>query len=588
MQRKTIKSLLMLTLLLITFTSILYLTPSKIAAADSTDIYYSRVNRNILADTTGVFFVNDTMIVFNNGTSPVYQDTYAIPKALESNYGSVIAYGSGGVELEVTKNSESGYYVDLSYTIIFNEPVLSGQEFEYTVSTAYNDQISFAPINLWTVGSDQEFMADFYRLPILQHEILNATIWYGVSPSQTEFFNKPTGSLVILTAQGNGWLWEIGHVDPLDKTEFTTHWRDNLESPREYNITRKISIDIWGFLHVEEYIDFRLRGLIPEDKIDVYLPLYSQNISCRDHMGLVPVTERETKNNLIHFEVIPRYTLATNSSYSFSISYRIPLNSYQSSEGLLMMLDMDVHPVCDGIIRFESVSLNFPADTIFSSISTQPSKVEYNGFLVKLVYENQDSTPIDKTNLEILYLPSYLSSSIRPLIFSLIIGLIAVSFIFARVRTRDEITQVPKMKKDQGANLIKFSELHDEKFALIIQIEKLDTQRSRKKVSNREYNERKRRYEANLKTLNVEIKKINVEIKKRKGRIAEIARNLESLEAQRDNSIAVISNLNKRYLVRRIGRRVYDDLKAKEESKMKKLTRKIDSLIFELKQAAIS
>jgi hypothetical protein len=554
-------------------------------AQEQDDIIYPRVFRRIYGDTTGGFFVNDSIVVLNNGSLPMYNDIVYIPKPYDQNLDIIQASGPGGIDLDITKTYDDFYFV--GYTVEFESPVLAGEEYIYLITSAYHSLISIPSRNTWTVGSDQELISTFVSAPSLSHTIENFSMWFGVSSTQAEFYNLPNGSVVSFTTDRRGWSWFFGPVDPMNTEEFVTQWRDNLESPRDFDVTRTITMDLWGYFHVTDEYTVTLRGKVPSVEVTVILPSYAQNLTVRDSISVLPyLPERASPSGETRLLVQTRYALLENYTYTFSVGYKIPSAEHQTATGFLYDFEMDLSPKVDGVIRHQTVELLFAGDTLFYEFSEEPTRVVYQGFTIGLYYDSVNTTHQSSLEVSAVYLPSYLTAVGRPLFISLVIGLLASLYIFTR--RKDQVSVVKPVGPTVVAVdiFVRFSEAYDEKVALTMQLEKLDNDRSRKKVSSREYNERKRRYEVNLKNMNEEIKQMFETIQKRGGRMSEIAKNLEMLEAERDNARAVISNLYKRYMVRRIGRRVYEELKTKEQKKMEKLTRKIDGLIFELKQAA--
>ena len=159
-------------------------------------------------------------------------------------------------------------------------------------------------------------------------------------------------------------------------------------------------------------------------------------------------------------------------------------------------------------------------------------------------------------------------------------------FIDVASRVVEEKPIIIQMEQVPKSVLRQYSDLYDEKIALILQIEQLEESRRRKKVPVREYVQRRRRFESQLSDIFKQINETSQDIKNISGRFADIVNRLEILEAERDGARAAAARLRRRYRNRRITREVYDRLRVEEERKVNRTTSRIDGLIFELRQAA--
>ena len=92
--------------------------------------------------------------------------------------------------------------------------------------------------------------------------------------------------------------------------------------------------------------------------------------------------------------------------------------------------------------------------------------------------------------------------------------------------------------------------------------------------------------EESIRKVSKQISDLKNEIKRRTSKFNRILNELEKLETQYDMVESNILDLRRQYLTRKVTKRVYEELMEKNKKDLEKISRKIDSLIFTLKEEA--
>jgi hypothetical protein len=468
---------------------------------------------------------------------------------------------------------------------------MAGTSTTVKMIAAYQDLVYIPDRTTWAALSLQEFALDFYRYPLVPYEI-ESYIVRVIALVNTVFKTPyPSGFTSANTEIEASITAELIDIPAMNYDGLQVQWIDEATSARLLTeLDRQIEIDPWGFIKVtEQHKLYNIGTLVinQASPIVVMIPPHSVNITAYDETGQLTVNllrlNESQRGALI---VSPRFSLPGGANLTYWINYRLPLGKFQNSLGLSAELDFKLFNQDRIMILNQKVTFILPGDTLIHNLNTEPSQVSFDSGIISVTFENYNVTPLDTKQIQIQYTPNYLTLSVRPLLFALLIGLVASIYVASRRILVKEKPIIIQMEQVPKSLLRQYSEMYDEKIALILQVEQLEESRRRKKVPVREYVQRRRRFESQLNDLFKQINETSQDIKNISGRFADIVKRLEILEAERDGARAAAARLRRRYRNRRITREVYDRLRVEEERKVNRTTSRIDGLIFELRQAA--
>lgn len=566
------------------------------------EIVYLEFRREATVLTFGTVTTDDTYLVLNNGTTSVSETIVYYPKAFLNLLTFRKALEASEAELLLTIEEGESLERFLAYKVTFATPLAPGEQYRFIIRSEYHDLFFLRDPALYQEGSEQEFEMDYYWFPLVDAPMQIAASRI-TTRQNTIFFDVPTNAVFVSEQDLSYIEFIVTEIDPLTYAPIVVKWIDNLQAPIEYTrFEREIEIDTWGFITVNEIHQIRNLGYFEQQAISIEYNIDMMNWSLYGEFGQYVEfkqglgVDAEDPGVFLHsqqselephiFIIQLRYKLQHLDTYTLFFSYRIPLTSLQEFEGLVAKLDYPSRNNGFWVAREHVTKVTLPHGSAILDFAEAPTQIIHENGFTTFVYRDFNTTPNLILDLQISYIPNYITMFTRPLLFTFIVGLIAALYVSMRRVSYEEAPRVIQQEGMPKSLLAEYSELYDEKVALVLQIEKFDDDRKRKKVSKREYDTRRRRYSATLKEVNRKIKDTTDQIKEYGGRLAEIVEELAILEAERDNIRVAITDLNRRYRARRVTRAVYERLRRDQERKINRSTSRIDTLIFELRQSA--
>ena len=222
-----------------------------------------------------------------------------------------------------------------------------------------------------------------------------------------------------------------------------------------------------------------------------------------------------------------------------------------------------------------------------SSTSINPSANVSSGGQEIISYELYNVTSFHEISLQISYSQSLLGTLTRPLLFTLIAGIIAAAYVTTRKLRAEAKPLVVTERPVTLPVLRQFCGLYEEKIALILEMERLDDRFQRRRMKKREYQKQTASYKKNVAAIEKDIARLRPKLTKAGGRYAQTVKQLEIREAERESVKTSLIHLESRYRKRRISLAAYQKLRRDLENKLKKTSSRMDRLIIRLKEETL-
>jgi len=347
-----------------------------------------------------------------------------------------------------------------------------------------------------------------------------------------------------------------------------------------------------GEFWIEETITLRAihMGEFPgQEKVDevmLVVPYKSvpEEVTGFDEIGSIDEKVRaETKagENTTKIYVDLRWGVDQDTFYTFTIAYPVKDVSKFISDagGGEARFQMRRFGVLDTLISELRVDVVLPSgSSVISVTNANGYTVDGSGRVVVSFVAYNYCSAVEEP-FEFTFVPqyhwtwSYLLTLISVPVLLVLLGLMAVP-------KREEIEA--EAGEELKNLLLKLAELLDEKMAIKAEVAAEREELRKKRRAKVKRGER----EESIRKVSKQISDLKNEIKRRTSKFNRILNELEKLETQYDMVESNILDLRRQYLTRKVTKRVYEELMEKNKKDLEKISRKIDSLIFTLKEEA--
>ena len=216
----------------------------------------------------------------------------------------------------------------------------------------------------------------------------------------------------------------------------------------------------------------------------------------------------------------------------------------------------------------------------------KPREVNNDGGTLMLIYLEDNLAPESTSDIVIKYKYSTFGLQSRPLLIALVVGLILSFAIISRKiamqkSTRTDVSMDLEVPVDE---LKEFTTVFEEKIALYLEMDRINTDFKRRKIKKREFSIKIDDSNKRLKQLEEDIILSKKRLVEFGGRFKEIIEEFDVLEAERQAVQDSILALERRYKSGKIKSRVaYEKLYDNYTIRLKKIQGSLDNGINELK-----
>jgi hypothetical protein len=361
-------------------------------------------------------------------------------------------------------------------------------------------------------------------------------------------------------------------------------------------LKRQYTVETWGYLHVLESHTFRVDSVDllswSWSSIYTHLPPGSQFLQAYDSVSNLSVSIT-ILGNLTYpttLQIHLQFLLEQDDVYKFFIEYRYPLDLQQSISQNGFYLGINPYFEHPWLIRHQITEVIIPEGgyLLSSSGEAEVSITSSGRFLVR--YDDYNVTSLHQSEFTIHYMYPIQPAAIRPLLFSVITGIICLAYIAGRripiFREEEEIvTPLPTI---DPAILSEFCALYGEKVALLLQMERLEQSMLRAKISKPRYRKEKKIFERKLRTFERDLQGRTRPLIEAGGKYENNVRQLELLEAERLSSIEALRALEQRYKQKRITLTVYQKLQSDLQKRRDKSVAGMDRILLDLREELVT
>ncbi len=346
-------------------------------------------------------------------------------------------------------------------------------------------------------------------------------------------------------------------------------------------VKRDVALDEWGHIFVSDFYHLTNKGELDLTSVKLRLPQYAFDISWIDEAGNIH-EELSLEGNATTAYInatIAFGTVKKNEDIEFTVTYRLPWKEYitqNSWRDYNLAFRFFEHEYFDWTIKKLSVTIKLPRNADFQSCSVPPQSA---GESVTFAFLNV--TTFHDLDFHLTYEHTIFWASFYPTLW---MGLSAtIVCIIAFLWRAPKPTPVSVTAVSPKA-LRSFVDTYEKKTSAIGELEILEEQLRKRKISRRRYKVRKKALEGRLSTLSKDLTELKEELRKAGSRYADIMRQVEVAETELEETEAAIRRIELRYRRREISKGTYNKLLEEYNRRKEKAETTIDGVLLRLRE----
>ncbi len=541
------------------------------------------VARNFILTASYGSRVEDSYTITNNGSAPISAIDLYLTEKYEIHFLSMKAVDNSQNTIRIVRHEN----VDGMMHWKLHFPVAIGFEESYSFrATMYMHTL------FWLSNpAEYEYQLRFLKYPLLPYVLGHAQF--------------------ILSFEGGGQLLaneespdsEVANLAPFDETEFQSGLRLFTENILVERSTVAV-IDAWGWISYDETFTLENTGGSAVSTITFQVPAYAKNIKIYDEVGILAISQRTTEGiynettDLTIYLSGDRFGIngfAPTYKYTFKISFVVQASAYQTGVAGGNQLDIPIGLLGDNLILSHSIKVVFPVSVSVSSI-TGDNRILYGIFDTTYQYVLYNQTQRNPASITVVY-QATIGAAARPIIFALIVGIIAAFYVsYRKVELPEEILgprvddyEDSAQARQMGAPselLRDFAHLYSRKTALNMDLEKLEASRRRGKVKKREFMIREADLKKQIEEIDSKLPTVKESMTRYGPRYRDIVSQLELQNERIEGAKAGLRQLLLRKKKQRISRVAFEKSRQDYLKTIQKATSATDRILLSIQEDA--
>ncbi len=542
------------------------------------------VSRSLVITASYGSRIEDIFTISNNGSVPISSMEVYMPDKYESNFLSMVAEDDDGNSFRIVRLTNVDGY--MHWRIHFSKQVGFQESYQYTLLT-YMHSLFWV-----TVPSDYEYRLTFLKYPVVPYVIVEASFALG--------FEDTSSTVVPTEVEPNE---DTTNLSPFTLISFTSNLRLYSEN---IIVTRstKVIVDAWGWLSYVETFSLENTGSGSVSTLTYDVPAYATSITIYDNVGILAFSQKTTSgdynvtNTLSIKLASDRFGdngFSNGFKYTFHIAYVIQASEYQEPVAGGIKLDVPIGKMGDNLITSHTIDVVFPI-SVSAVSTTENCRKLYGVFDTIYRYTYYNQTERNSQSISVVYQDT-IGALARPVLFSLIIGLIAAVYVSYRkvelpedvVGPRIEDEYEDSVSRQAGAPpelLRDFANLYSRKLSLNMDLEKLQDGRRKGKVKKREYMMREKDLKTQIEDIDSKLPSVKEELIRYGVRYRELVAQLELQEEKIEGAKAGLRQLLQRKKKQRISRVAFEKSRQDYLKTIQKATSATDRVLLSIQEEA--
>jgi hypothetical protein len=528
----------------------------------------------------------DTFVIKNNGSAPINAIDIYLPERYESNLLEFAASDSSGNKILFVRLSNANGMI--RWRLHFSEAI------RFQESLTVKTIIYLHSLFYLTSAIDFEYELEFLRYPIVPYVLNKAIFSLNFEGGGSLVPNEEIPDL------------QESNLEPLTENMFSVALRlftQNTISRRE----TRVIVDAWGWLSYEEIISLENTGGSALSTLPLILPAYSTNIRIYDEVGALAISQTQTAitNGAFNETRSLQISLAADRfgdkgfepsfKYTFKVSYVVQASVYQRVDPTGVLLEIPMALLGDVLVLTHDIHIVFPV-SVSASEATEGYVKLYGVFDTTYSYVFHNQTQRNPAKLSVVY-QTTLGAVARPILFSLIVGFIAIIYVsYRKVELPEEVLGARIDEEDYDDSyklkqvgappelLSNFANLYSRKTSLNIDLEKLDASRRRGKVKKREYMMREGDLKKQIEEIDSKLPSVKEELARHGPKYRDLIAQLELQDERIEGAKAGLRQLLLRKKKQRISRVAFEKSRQDYLKTIQKATSASDRILLSIQE----
>ena len=555
-----------------------------------------QVDHTVQIKDGGLVVINDTIRLSTEqgqNIEPLQNFSIGFPFKYKSNLVYCFAYDASNPDelLEVVLDVGLGRIGFYGVNVLFPGSGINigdGGSYNFTVVFVFSNLVSS---EVFAANGEEEvfFTVDFPSYPSVTQDVstCNVTVIlpHGANYTASSFeingldFNTTTRDLHQI----------LNHTEsPLESFSYEQAWLRFYALPDHVlylisvnEVKRDIVLDEWG--HVLLSDSYYLTNEGGSYRPVVHLPQGAYDVSAQDESGDLEV-DVEKGNATSYTNVTIYKDIDHKMSARFTVSYRLPREIYISQKSWRdFVLAFSFFEGFDWKISDLTVTIGLPEGAEFQldACHPKPQSVEKGVFQETVVFTFYNATPFHDLNFDLTYRYVIFWASFRPTLWMGVLIAIVCAVVFLwRVPKPPSAPMIPV-----PTDVLKsFFESYKEKRRILGDLESLEQQVRKRKVSRRRYKVRRRGLESRVSVLSRDLAGLREKIRKAGPRYANTMRQIEAAETELEGAEAAIRRIEIRYRHRELSTETYRTQIAEYNRRREKAKTTIDGVLLRLRE----
>jgi len=560
------------------------------------NIVITNLYREVNLSGYGFASFEESLSITNFNDNPITSIMVGIPLADSDD---LIFFKSTG-DKGNTLLTERSYMVISDYemfAIYFDSPLLPQQTKSIKFLHQYKNLITYAQAEkqyiyyrglaypILPYRAEGEIKAYYY----LPKESTDINGGWGFEHEEPEYFIRYE---LVFIEQQIGDLVLTPYLENLNdlKEIFINFSHEAISKMELTEINREIYISPWGIIRVKEELTIQNLGILSYDSVSLDIPFQAKDVTVSDDLGEMDIEisssgNKERKDLTINF-IKNRIRLIPNTVYSFNIEYYLPFEEYYSLNWFQGSFQLDILTTKSEFLgRDQTIKIIIDGCDKINYITEPPETIKESHGTIILTYKSDYVTPFENKVIQITFTIDFFDLLLRPIIFMLIISIIASIYVLTvKLRKKERDTTILKREFIPVNEIREYCSLYEEKNALILEIRQAEEGARRKKIAKKNYKNILDKNTSKIDEIQQEINPFKKVLLETNITFENVLKRLDLLEAERISVKDSLNLLESRYKRGRLpSRAAYLKLSDDFKKRRRKIERNIDKLIQQLR-----
>jgi hypothetical protein len=364
------------------------------------------------------------------------------------------------------------------------------------------------------------------------------------------------GTLILLVLNLGATLGNVAPVTALGiQAGNVAQNGDNNSTAVNYTIVvddwrREINIDAWGTISVTDYFLMTNNLETEASYVFVALPLNVTSVLTQDPYGIIlrDVSTVSTPEGYIEATVFLREPVQLGEKFKILVTYRLPRTMYLTQQGWQdYTLNIRIGKPDDWFVKQLSVIVILPEGAEFQGTTKQPYEVQKESFSTRVEFSEVNVTEFSEPSFTLRYTYIILWAAFKPALW-IGTGAIIVAFVVFLKRMTPRFYSTVEATTPFSPEILRdFVNKYDERRRLKSELDSLETQVRRGKLSRRRHRLRRSSIDGRLSRLEKDLVELKAQLSSVGGSYAERIKHLETAEAEIETLDRDIERTDRRF-----------------------------------------